>query len=63
VHDYWEEVYLLSGDLTVGSDEYGKGGITYAPNTYARRPSGAYHGPFKSTNGCMLFELHYHDPT
>src|SRR3546814_2245622 len=26
VHDYWEEVFLLSGDLTVGNDEQGNGG-------------------------------------
>ena len=25
-HDYWEEVYLLSGDLTVGNDADGRGG-------------------------------------
>lgn len=62
VHDYWEEVYLLSGDLTVGSDEHGNGGIAFSANTYACRPPGAYHGPFKSGNGCLLFELHYYDP-
>ncbi len=62
VHDYWEEVYLVSGDLTVGSDARGEGGTAYAPNTYACRPPGAYHGPFKSTKGCLLFELHYYDP-
>ena len=22
----------------------------------------AYHGPFKSKNGCVLFEIHYFDP-
>ena len=26
VHEYWEEVFLLSGDLVVGNDEHGKGG-------------------------------------
>jgi ChrR Cupin-like domain len=62
VHDYWEEVYLISGDLTVGNDEKGEGGTAFAPNTYASRPPGAYHGPFKSKNGCMLFEIHYFDP-
>ena len=61
VHEYWEEVYLVSGDLTVGNDETGEGGTSYAPNTYASRPPGAYHGPFKSERGCMLFEIHYYD--
>ncbi len=25
LHDHWEEVYLLSGDLTVGNDEHDRG--------------------------------------
>jgi ChrR Cupin-like domain len=62
VHDYWEEVFLVSGDLTVGNDEKGNGGTSYAPFTYACRPPGAVHGPFKSEKGCILFELHYFDP-
>ena len=63
VHDYWEEVYLVSGDMTVGNDEKGEGGERFAPNTYACRPPGAYHGPFKSEGGCMLLEIHYFDET
>jgi hypothetical protein len=62
VHTYWEEVYLLSGDLTVGNDTQGKGGEAFEPNTYACRPPGAHHGPFRSENGCMLLEIHYFDP-
>lgn len=62
VHDYWEEVYLVTGDLTVGNDAQGQGGEAFEPNTYACRPPGAYHGPFKSTNGCLLLEIHYYDP-
>ena len=62
VHEYWEEVYLISGDLIVGNDETGEGGTSYAPNTYASRPPGAYHGPFLSKNGCLLLEMHYFDP-
>ncbi len=60
VHDYWEEVYLISGDLIVGNDERGEGGEAFSPNTYACRPPGAYHGPFKSKGGCLLFEIHYY---
>ena len=63
VHDYWEEVYLVSGDLTVGNDANGEGGEAFEPNTYACRPPGAYHGPFKSVNGCILLEIHYYDET
>ncbi len=62
VHSYWEEVYLLSGDLAVGSDATGKGGKTFPPNTYAVRPPGSPHGPFRSDTGCLLFEIHYFDP-
>ncbi len=62
VHEYWEEVYLLSGDLTVGNDAQGEGGDAFEPNTYACRPPGAFHGPFKSNDGCVLLEIHYFDP-
>lgn len=62
VHEYWEEVYQLTGDLTVGNDANGKGGVSFEPNTYACRPPGAYHGPFKSEKGCILLEIHYYDP-
>ncbi len=63
VHDDWEEVYMISGDLTVGNDADGKGGESFGPNTYACRPPGAAHGPFKSENGCMVYEIHYYDET
>ncbi len=59
VHEYWEEVYMLSGDLTVGNDENGEGGESFPANTYACRPPGAPHGPFKSEGGCMIYEIHY----
>jgi hypothetical protein len=62
VHEYWEEVFLVSGDLTVGNDAQGKGGESFSPFTYACRPPGAYHGPFRSEAGCLLLEIHYFDP-
>jgi hypothetical protein len=62
VHDYWEEVYLVSGDLIVGNDERGQHGESFQPNTYACRPPGVHHGPFKSETGCLLLEIHYYDP-
>ena len=57
-HDYWEEVYLLSGDLIVGSGQ----GVSFTGATYAVRPPGAAHGPFRSVDGCLLLEIHYYDP-
>jgi hypothetical protein len=61
VHDYWEEVFLISGDLTVGNDAQGRGGESFAPFTYACRPPGSVHGPFRSEAGCLLLEIHYFD--
>ncbi|MTJ80045.1 MAG: cupin [Telmatospirillum sp.] len=55
VHDYWEEVVLVSGDLEVG-------GQPFTPLTYACRPPGVAHGPFRSVGGCVLFEVHYFGP-
>jgi hypothetical protein len=60
VHDHWEEVYLMQGDLIVGNDAKGEGGELFEAPTYACRPPGVYHGPFKSVGGCLLFELHYY---
>jgi hypothetical protein len=60
MHDYWEEVFLIDGDLTVGNDTEGKGGENFPPGTYACRPPGAVHGPFKSNRGCLLLEIHYY---
>ncbi len=62
VHDYWEEVFLVSGDLIVGNDESGNGGEKFTGPTYACRPPGAYHGPFKSETGCLLLETHFYAP-
>ena len=60
VHDHWEEVYLIEGDLIVGNDAEGKGGEPFRAPTYACRPPGVYHGPFKSDGGCLLYEIHYY---
>jgi hypothetical protein len=37
------------------------GGEPFHAPTYACRPPGVHHGPFKSEAGCMLFEIHYYD--
>ena len=60
VHPYWEEVVLLAGDLWVGNDAQGQGGEEFGPLTYACRPPGILHGPFKSVGGCLLLESHYY---
>jgi hypothetical protein len=60
VHEYWEEVFLLSGDLVVGNDASGQGGEKFEGYTYAVRPPGVYHGPFRSDTGCILLEIHFY---
>jgi hypothetical protein len=60
VHDYWEEVFLLSGDLIVGNDRDGRGGERFEGYTYAVRPPGTPHGPFRSEKGCLLLETHFY---
>lgn len=62
VHEYWEEVFLLEGDMTVGADENGNGGARFEGYTYAVRPAGVLHGPFASEGGALLLEIHYFDP-
>ena len=50
-----------SGDLIVGNDGQGRGGESFEAPTYACRPPGVHHGPFKSDRGCLLYEIHYYD--
>jgi hypothetical protein len=54
-HDYWEELYLLEGDMTVGD---GRGGerLVRAP-AYACREPGFMHGPVRTDAGCLLLEV------
>lgn len=54
-HAYWEEVFLVSGTLITQ-------GECYRPLTYASRPPHVPHGPFKSVDGCVLFEIHFFNP-
>ena len=61
VHDHWEEVFLVQGDLVVGNDARGKGGQSSRAFTYACRPPGVRHGPFTSKGGCLLYEIHYYE--
>ncbi len=56
VHEYYEEVLLISGDLIVGIGDEAE---SFLAHTYACRPPGVHHGPFKSEGGCLLVEFHY----
>lgn len=53
-HDYYEEVYLLAGelhDLTLGR--------TFTADHYASRPPGMPHGPYRTDTGCTMLEIRY----
>lgn len=53
-HDFWEEVYILTGelhDLTLDQ--------VFPAGTYACRPPGMPHGPWRSDPGCVTFEVRY----
>lgn len=54
-HDFWEEVWIVSGaitDLRLG-ERFGEG-------MYACRPPGMPHGPWEAPDGCVTFEVRYH---
>lgn len=54
VHDFWEEVYILEGSMTdLRLNE------TFSAGTYACRPPGMEHGPWRSEEGCTTFEVRY----
>ena len=61
VHDYWEEVYMISGSITLGNDKSGNKKITTQSPAYACRPPGTNHGPFRSDEGCMFLEIQYYN--
>lgn len=54
-HDFWEEVWLIEGDLTDLAKQE-----TYTAGMYACRPPSMVHGPYRSRNGCVTFEVRYY---
>jgi hypothetical protein len=56
-HDYWEEVYLLEGDLTDLNL-----GQTFTAGMYACRPPGMPHGPWRTERGATMLEIRYRLP-
>jgi hypothetical protein len=53
VHAYWEEVYIIEGDLQTSDGIFNKG------PAYVIRPPGTQHGPFVSPSGCLMLEVQY----
>lgn len=54
VHDYPEEIFIISGRLY---DEAFK--IWLEPGYYASRPPGEVHGPFLAATECLVLECSY----
>ncbi len=61
VHDWCEEVFIISGTLTIGAP--GNEEKTLAAGTYAVRPPHVPHGPFFTRDGCVMLEFLYYPPT
>lgn len=55
VHDFWEEIYFIEGDLTDL-----RLGTQFKAGDYACRPPGMDHGPWHSKGGALLFEVRYY---
>jgi hypothetical protein len=51
-HDFWEEVWIVSG--TLDDLELDR---TFGAGMYACRPPGMDHGPWTSKDGCVTFEI------
>lgn len=57
IHEFWEEIYIVEGDLTdVTLNE------TFRAGYYACRPPGMRHGPWRSESGALMFEVRYYRP-
>jgi hypothetical protein len=55
VHDFWEEVLVVEGELIdLGKKQ------TFGPGFYACRPPGMIHGPYLIPRGCTTFEIRYY---
>ena len=58
-HDYFEELYILEGDLIIidGPDDERR----FEAPSYARRATGAMHGPVRTETGCLMLEFAWYD--
>lgn len=60
VHDWCEEVFLISGAMCIGTP--GNEIQSLPAGTYAVRPADIPHGPFFSKDGCLMIEFLYYPP-
>lgn len=54
VHEYPEEIYIISGKLYDAAFD-----MWLEAGHYCSRPPGEVHGPFTSTEGCLVLEISY----
>jgi len=54
-HPYWEEVFILEGDLTDLRLRR-----TFSSGMYACRPPGMPHGPWSTDGGALMLEICCH---
>ena len=56
-HDFWEEVWILEGELMDLAKHQ-----TFTAGMYACRPPGMPHGPYRVTQPTMTLEMRYYPP-
>ena len=54
-HDYWEEIYILEGEMIVQDGTDGEKRVT--AGAYAAREPGVMHGPVRSDTGCLMIDF------
>jgi len=59
-HDWCEEVFLISGTLSIGTASQETRRLE--AGTYAVRPAHVEHGPFFTRDGCLSIEFLYYPP-
>jgi hypothetical protein len=62
MHDWCEEVFIVSGSLSIGTLAAKQDAVRLPAGTYAVRPPEIVHGPFFSDDGCLLIEFMYYPP-
>ncbi|HEV7339983.1 MAG TPA: cupin [Bosea sp. (in: a-proteobacteria)] len=63
VHDWCEEVLLISGSLRIGRPGDLDGSELLPAGSYACRPAQVLHGPFFTEGGCLMIEFNYYPPS
>ena len=59
-HDWCEEVFIISGSLSIGTPANAQ--QVLKAGTYAVRPAHVAHGPFFTDAGCAMIEFLYYPP-